>query len=231
MSTRFAILVIAGAAALSVSACGSSDGSRPAASTPSTTSAAATPTTSPPAPTSAPPKGEAHVRGAIASVTGSTIAVTQQNGTAKVDFTESTKVTEVTAAALTDVTTGSCISVRSKDSGGQPVTAAAIRVSPAVNGACPPATSTGKHAPLQGTVASVAGNTITVTAAGAPQTVTVTDKTRYTKETVTTSQAIAQGKCIAAQGSQAGDVLQATTISLRVAARGKCFEGDGPHRR
>lgn len=157
--------------------------------------------------------------------------MTQQNGTATVDFTASTKVTEVTTAALTDVSAGSCISVRSKDQGGQPVTAASVRVSPAVDGKCPEGKEPAPNTPVRGTVASVAGNTITINTSGAPQTVTVTDKTRYAKEAPTNSQAIAQGKCIAARGSETGGALQATTISLRTATNGKCFEGGGPHRR
>ncbi len=58
-----------------------------------------------------------------------------------------------------------------------------------------------------GTVASVAGNTINMTvtdANGNPSEthVTVTDTTRYTKPASATSQAIAQGKCVTANGSQ-----------------------------
>jgi hypothetical protein len=79
-------------------------------------------------------------------------------------------------------------------------------------------------------VASVAGNTITVNTTGAAQAVTVTDKTKYTKESAATTQAITQGKCITAHGSENGAALQATTISLRPAADGKCSEGGGPHR-
>jgi hypothetical protein len=199
----------------------------------------ASPTTSPSATTSGAPQGEAKVSGLIASVAGNAAQVNQQSGTATVDFTDSTKVTEVTSATLTDVAAGSCVSVRSKD-GNQ--TATSVRISPAAGGNCAPAkgpapsgtptTGPGKHAPVQGTVASVAGNTITInTAAGAPQTVTVTDKTKYTKEAAATSQAIAAGKCITAKGGENGGVLQATTISLRPANNGKCPEvGGGSHR-
>ena len=87
---------------------------------------------------------------------------------------------------------------------------------------------------MQGAVASVAGNTITVTstdASGATsQTpVTVTDKTRYTKQAGADTQAIAQGKCMTAQGSQDGSgTLQATTIDLRPARDGKCMGGKKP---
>ncbi|WP_246398578.1 DUF5666 domain-containing protein [Mycobacterium vicinigordonae] len=173
--------------------------------------------------------------------------MTQQNGTATVDFTDSTKVTEVAAAALTDVTAGNCITARSKDESqpGSPVTAASVRVSPANNGKCPEArqpttptpsgtpttTGPGKKPAVEGSVASVAGNTITVNTASGSQTVTVTDKTRYTKEAPTNSQAITQGKCLTARGSENNGALQATSISLQPAHKGKCTEGGEPHHR
>jgi hypothetical protein len=190
-------------------------------------------------------------------VSGNAIQVTQEeNGNATVDFTPSTKVNEVTAAALSDVTTGSCVTVRpshEQSQGGQPITAASVRVSPAVNGNCPqgkesttgsttpappgsPTTAPAKHAPIQGAVASVAGNTITVTSTDASgnnsQTaVTVNDKTRYTKQASTTSQAITAGKCLAARGTKdSSGALQATTVDLRPAHDGKCGgKGRQPH--
>ncbi|MGO9151811.1 hypothetical protein [Mycobacterium sp.] len=79
-----------------------------------------------------------------------------------------------------------------------------------------------------GTVASVEGNTIHVTvtdANGNPsQTdVTVTDTTRYNKGFSANSQAIAQGKCIAARGTKdGGGTLQATVVTLGPANNGKC---------
>lgn len=221
-STRIAIAAVA--AGLSLAACSSSHNSSPATS-PST--AVASPTSS----ASAPSNGETQVRGLIASVAGNAVQVTQQSGTATVDFTGSTKITEVTNAALTDVTPGTCVTARSKDEG-QP--AALVRVSQAVDGKCPQGkqpTTPGRRAPIQGTVASVNGNTITINTSGAPQTVTVTDKTKYTKEGPAASQEIAQGKCITARGSENSGALQVTSISLRQAANGKCPDGGSPHRR
>jgi Domain of unknown function (DUF5666) len=209
----------------------------------------------------APAKGEARVSGLIASVAGNSIQVTKEGpedrGNAAVNFTSTTKVTEVTSATLSDVTTGSCVSVRptkGESQGGQPVTAASVRVSPAVNGTCPqprqagpgsgpgstspapsgpPTTAPAKGHPVGGAVASVAGNTITVTsndASGNTQqtTVTVDDKTKYTKQASANTDAIAPGKCLSAAGTMdnAG-TLQATTISLRQANDGKC--GGRPH--
>jgi hypothetical protein len=127
-----------------------------------------------------------------------------------------------------------------------------VRVSPAVDGKCPqgreaapggsttppPVGAPAKRAPVQGAVASVAGNTITITstdASGATtQTpVTVTDKTRYSKQASANTAAIVQGKCMSAQGIQDGNgTLRATNIDLRAARDGKCMgkkpAGHGP---
>ncbi|OBA58987.1 hypothetical protein A5647_19460 [Mycobacterium sp. 1100029.7] len=171
-------------------------------------------------------------------MSGSTAQVTQDNGNAAVAFTTSTKVTEVTAAALTDVTAGNCVTVRpahDQPQPGQPVTAGSVRVSPAVNGTCPQGAPAAKHPPLRGAVASVTGNTLTVTSTDAngatSQTpVTVTDKTRYTKQAGADTQAITQGKCLTAQGVRDDSgTLQATSINLRAARDGNCGGAGGPH--
>jgi hypothetical protein len=252
--TRFAILAVTGAAALSVAACGSSNNSSPTSTSTSTSTVTST-TTSP-----APANGEARVSGLIASVAGNSIQVTKEdNGNAAVNFTSTTKVTEVTPATLTDVTTGSCVSVRptkEESQGGQQATAASVRVSQAVNGTCPPpkeavpgsgppgstspapsgspTTAPAKGQPVRGAVASVVGNTITVTSSDASgntkqTTVTVDDKTKYTKQASADSDAITAGKCLSARGTMDnGGTLQATTINLRPANDGKCG-GKPPH--
>lgn len=246
--TRFAVLAVTGAAALSIAACGSSNTSSP---TTSPSSAASSPTT-PQTTTPAPANGQARVSGLIASVSGNAVQVTQnENGNATVDFTPSTKINEVVPAALTDVTTGSCVTVQpghEESQGGQPVTAATVRVRAAADGKCPqakagapgsgpgsttpaPSGSPAKRSAMQGTVASVAGNTINITSTDASgntaQTaVTVNDKTKYTKQASATSQAVSAGKCIAAWGTKDGSgTLQATTLDLRPANDGKCGRG------
>lgn len=229
--TRFAVLAATGAAALSIAACGSSNQSSP----PSTSTSTST-VTSTTAPSSPPPAaGEARVSGLIASVAGNSIQVTKQdNANAAVNFTSTTKITEITPATLTDVSTGSCVSVRptkEEAQAGQPVTAASVRVSPAVNGTCP---QPAKAGPVRGAVASVAGNTITVTSTdpngNTKQTiVTVDDKTKYTKQASANTDAITAGKCLTARGSMDnGGTLQATSISVRPAKDGTCG-GKPPH--
>jgi Domain of unknown function (DUF5666) len=227
--TRLAILTVTGATALSVAACGASHNTNTATSASPTSSAA---TSSSP---SASPNGKAWVSGMIASVSGDAIQVNQQTGNATVDFTPSTKITELTPAALTDVTAGSCVAVHptrgSADNGGT-ITAQSVRVSPAVDGKCP---EPKHHAGVAGTVASVAGTTITVNgtdASSSPSTVTVTDTTKYTKQAATDAQALAQGKCVAARGTKDDSgTLQATAISVQQADNGSCPQLGARHHR
>jgi hypothetical protein len=249
--TRFTVLAVTGATALSVAACGSSTKSSPSTTSTSTATVTSTTTAPPPA------RGEAQVKGLIASVAGNSIQVTKEDNTnAAVNFSSTTNVTEVAPATLSDVTSGSCITVRPTQEiqRGQSATAASVRVSPSVNGTCPPAEQSGqgstsstpppgsptpapaKPKPLRGSVASVTGNTITVagadTSGNTTQTaVTVDDQTKYSKLTTATPDAIAQGKCVKARGTlDNGGTLQATTIKLRPANDGKCGDpGNPPH--
>jgi hypothetical protein len=251
-TTRFTVVAVTGAAALSIAACASSNTSSPTTSPSSATTSQPT--------SSASPNGQAQVSGLIASVSGNAIQATQrENGNAPVDFTPSTKINEVTPAALTDVTPGSCVTVQpghEESQGGQPITAATVRVRPAADGKCPqakvgepgsgpgsttpapsgsPTTAPAKRSAVQGTVASVAGNTINITSTDASgntsQTaVTVNDKTKYTKQASATSQAVSAGKCIAAWGTKDGSgTLQATILDLRPANDGKCGGRSKPH--
>jgi hypothetical protein len=247
--TQFTILAIAGTTALSVAACGTSNDTKPSTSA---SPASSSPTASSP---SASAKGKEWVYGLIASVSGNAAQVTQETGTATVDFTPSTKVTEITPAQLTDVTAGSCVRARLTDestpAASGAITAKSVAVSQAVDGKCPqpkapagastatpaPAPPGGPEAPrsVRGTVASVAGNTITVTATdtnGSPSqtNVTVTDATKYTKNAPADTQAVAQGKCISARGTKDDNgTLQATKITVRPANNGNCPQPAGKH--
>jgi hypothetical protein len=218
--TRIAILAVTGAIALFGAACGTP--SKPQTGKPSTSASPTRPTpTSPSA--SAPALGTDHVEGMISSVSGNVIRLTQRDRTpATVDFTPSTKVIEVTPAQLTDVTAGSCVDVSPTPAGGA-ITAQSVEISPAEGGKCPPRPAAGaprQNPGISGTVASVSGETITVTGtdAGGKTTqtnVTVTDATTYSKQAPANTEAIQQGKCMAAQGNNDNSgALQATTISL-----------------
>jgi len=223
--TGLAILAVAGATALSVGACSSSHDQK----SPATSSQASAP-------------GKDTVHGLIASVSGNAVQVTQETGTATVDVSPTTKVSENTKAALTDVAPGSCVRAVVKRASA-PVgagTAASVQLSPAKgDGKCPqpkiaaatpgapPPDPAGPHTVI-GTVASVAGDTIHMTVTDgngnpAQTDVPVTDKTQYAKAAPATSQAIAQGKCINAQGTKGdGGKLQATVVTVGPANDGKC---------
>ncbi len=217
--TGFAILAIAGATALSVGACSSSNKSNNAKS----------PATSSPASAKAPQQ----VHGLIASVSGNTVQVTQNGGTAAVEFSPTTKVNEVTPAQFTNVANGNCVAVGpAGPAAGGAVTAKFVTIVPAAaNGKCPQpkAPANAPYQPLHGTVASVAGDTITVSGTdvnGNPSqtAVKVDDKTRYGQMGVADSGAVAQGKCITAYGKtkDEGGALQAASITLAAANNGKC---------
>jgi len=185
------------------------------------------------------------VWGKVSSVTGNTVQVTKQEkgqdtGHTTVNFTPTTKVSEVTKGALSDVTTGSCVVVRptvEEPQAGSPITAKSVHVKPAVDGKCEGIKNQDKpekKSLVQGTVASVSGNTINLTSTDASGTtsqkaVTVDDKTQYRKQGDVTSGAIAAGKCIAARGTQdPNGALQATRIKLLPAnADGSCGHPKG----
>jgi hypothetical protein len=219
--TGFAILAVAGATALSVGACSSKHDEK-------------SPDTSSPASANGPDS----VSGLVASVSGNAVQVTQGTGTATVDVGPSAKVDEFSKAQLTDVASGNCVRVVSKPASppNGPVTAASVRISPqGDDGKCwqPKTAAAAQPRTVIGTVASVAGNTIKVTvtdANGNPSEtdVTVNDNTQYSKDAPTTSQAIAQGKCITAGGKKdGGGTLQATVVTLGPATNGKCPQPAG----
>ena len=242
--SRLAVFAVAGATVLSLSACGSSNNSNSTSTSTSTSTSVVTSTT-----TSATPNAEARVSGLIASVAGNSIQVTKEdNATASVNFTSTTKITEAVPAGLPDVTPGSCVSAKPTQASapGQPVTAATVMISESVNGACPkppqsapggstttppslpPSPAPAKPAWVRGSVASVSGNTINLTNTDpsgntTQTTVTVDDKTKYSKQSSANTDAITPGKCLSARGTQDnGGALQATSIKLRQAVDGKC---------
>jgi hypothetical protein len=214
MLMRYMAIALIGAAALSVAACGSSTSG---SSTASGTSSRPTTTAS-----SSNAKAKDRVAGLINSVSGNTIQVAQpNNGSATVDFTNSTTVTEIVPAQITDVTAGSCVTVRPTRDNSQ--TAQTVLISPASNGNCqqPQGGRGGKG--VRGTVASVNGDTITVTTGGNQTNVNVTPATTYAKRAASNDQSISQGKCVNASGTKdSNGTLQATAINLRPANNGSC---------
>lgn len=218
---RLALVAVVAATAAGLAGCTSNSEHTVKPST--SASPTAHPSTAPTPP--APPVGNDHIEGLINSVASNTIHLTQRNRTAAtVDFTSATMVSELTPGQLSDVTPGSCLDVvagpQSVPPGGA-ITAQSVTLSPAAGGTCPPPEEpgSGESPGVYGMVSSITGNTIDLTEADSTgktthTNVTVTDTTTYTKHAVTNTQAIQQGKCMAAQGTNNGGVLQATTIDL-----------------
>jgi hypothetical protein len=216
---RYTLSLLAAVVSVSVAACGSSNSGAPAASGSSSSPAAAS--------ASPQPKKHAkdHVAGLISSVSGNTIQLAQQNGSATVDFANSTKISSLVPAQLSDVTTGSCVAVRptrGSDAKTGAVTAAAVQIVPASNGQCPQPRG-GRQ--LAGAIGSVNGNTLALTTAGtaAQTSVSVTNDTRYAKRVAANAQAISQGECLTANGTKdTAGALQAASITVRPAMNGSC---------
>lgn len=175
---------------------------------------AAAPSAAPPPP---PPVPKDYVEGLVQSVSGGTIQLRTRTGSATVDFSPATRVVEQAPARLSDVTPGSCVNVRATPQSAPPpgaITAQSVTITPAVDGKCPPPVG------FYGMVASVSGDTIAVDGLGpggqsAPTNVTVADSTTYNKQTPSGADAIGNGKCMGAQGTNSGGALQAMTIALQ----------------
>jgi Domain of unknown function (DUF5666) len=222
---RYAIVVLTSLTALSVAACGSSSNPSPAASKSSVSS----PTSSTSAPSTAAPQasnGKDHIAGLIASVSGNTVQVNQRNGSATVDVGSSTKVAELTPAQLTDLTPGSCVTARSPRD--NPSGAARmIVIGNGANGQCT-APNNARAGMVRGSVASVNGNTVVVNVTAqngstSASNVAVDTTTTYLKRASATSSAIAQGKCLAARGTNdSSGTLQATSVTVSPANNGNC---------
>ena len=214
---QIALVAVIAVIALSVAMCHSDDTAANTNAGKPTVSAApprSAPGAAPPPAAPPPPVGKDYVEGLVQSVSGGTIHLRTRTGSATVDFTPQTRVVEVTPAQLTDVIPGSCVNVRatpqSQPTGGA-IIAQSVTITSAIDGKCPP------PAGFYGTVSSVSGNTITVNGMGpqpTPTNVTVANSTSYQKQTASSDEAITNGKCMGAQGTQDAGVLHAMTISL-----------------
>ncbi|WP_018603857.1 DUF5666 domain-containing protein [Mycobacterium sp. 155] len=221
-TSRYAVVALAGFAAFSLAACGSSSTSSApssAASGSTSTSAAASPT-----PPGGGHNGKDRVAGLVSAVSGGTVNVTGRQGPATVNITGSTRIAQLSAAQLSDITPGECIWVHpTKDSTEPTVTAGAVLVGQPAGNQCGHKGGNQHHG-VTGTVTSVNGNSIVVTAAdNSTATVTVTANTRYEKRSDADASAVTTGVCLAARGTKGSDgVLQATGATVRPATNGSC---------
>lgn len=222
---RYGVVTLAGFAALSLAACGSS--STPSAG--STTAGSSSPSSAA-APAPEGPGGKDRLSGLVNSVSGGTVSITGKDGPGTVDITSSTRITQLSPGQLTDVTAGECVAVRpvKGSDNGSAVTAANILVGRPGNAQCGQKGGKREHG-INGTVAAVNGNTIQVTDADNAQiTVTVTPDTRYTKTASADAKVIAAGMCLGARGTKDGNgALQATFAMVRPAVNGACGGGGG----
>jgi Domain of unknown function (DUF5666) len=219
--TQIALVAVIAAIAFGVAMCHSDRtvGNTGSTAKPTVTAIppSAAPSAAPPPAPPPPPPPKDYVEGLVESVSGGTIQLRTRTGSATVDFAPETRVVEQAPAQLSDVTPGSCINVRATPQSAPPpaaITAQSVTVTPAVDGKCPP------PAGFYGMVTSVSGNTIAVNGLGpgdpgAPTDVTVAGSTTYTKQTPSSSEAISNGKCMGAQGTNSGGALQAMTIALQ----------------
>ena len=143
---------------------------------------------------------------------------------------------ELTPAKLTDITAGLCVTIRpASGAEGGTVTADAVVVGASSGGQCQKtggADNAGLPAsPLggfRGNVDSVNEKTIVITTLGADgsktnTTVETNDTTLFADRHKVTADAIVEGKCIIAGGTNdTGGVLQALTINLPLVVDGKC---------
>lgn len=239
--TCYSVLAIVGMTALAAVGCGSSNNSSPSESStaPKTTSAVA----SPPTPSTTPSKvnGEDEVVGSIDSVSGTTIEVSGPQGSASVAFSSSTKIMELTPAKPTDITPGQCVTIRpASGAEGGTVTADAVVIGASSGGQCQKTGGSDNaglpRSPLggfRGTVDSVSEKTIVLTTLGADgsttkTTVEVNDTTLFADRHRVNGDAIVEGKCIIAGGTNdTGGTLQALTINMPLVVDGKCPQPKG----
>ena len=235
--THYSVLAIAGMTALSSVACGSSHYSSPSSSStaPSTTSVVVSP------PTQSKVNGEDEVVGSIVSVSGTTIEVSGPQGSAAVAFSPSTKIMELTPAKPTDITPGKCVTIRpASGAEGGTVTAEAVVIGASSSGQCQKtggADNAGlPRSPLggfRGTVDSITEKTIMLTTVGTDGSTTKTavqvdDTTLFADRHRVNADAIVEGKCIIAGGTNDnGGTLQALTINLPLVVNGKCPQPKG----
>jgi Domain of unknown function (DUF5666) len=235
-TSRYAVVTLAGFAALSLAACGSSSTSAPSSATSAANgstppSAAASPSPGAGGHNGKDDNGKDRVAGLVGAVSGGTVTLTGRQGPATVDITASTRIAQLSAAQLTDITVGECIRVHPTKDGnaGPTVTAAAVLVGQPAGGQCGPKGGNAEHG-VGGTVTSVNGDSIVITAAdNNATTVTVTSSTRYEKRTSADTSAITPGVCLAARGTKdSSGVLQAAGAIVKPATNGGCGGGH-PH--
>ncbi len=214
---RPALLGLLSAAAVLLVGCSSSttpESTEPAAESPTATAES----TAPPAPAKVTTKGR------VESLAGSTVMMAAKQDPKRVAILPNTKVLQVSPGQLVDVKPGSCVDVRraAPAPGSQQGPAKTITVSVASNGKC--AESIAENA-IRGTVASVNGQTVSVSNSSQPEptAVTVDPGTQYIRQASVSALAITPGACLSAIGTlDPGGVLQAVSATVGPLVNGVC---------
>ena len=166
--------------------------------------------------------------GELVKMNGMTLVVNSQNGDVTVLYTSSTTFQRTSTGTFADITTGKClVATGQKDASGT-VTAATVRLTDKVNGACalggaggfgPGGGGPGGGVPatprptppagrpnfsfVGGEVTAVAGTSVTVKdSTGASQTVTVPTTVRVSKSATAAASDLALHQCLTANGTR-----------------------------
>jgi hypothetical protein len=214
---RPALLGLLSAAAVLLVGCSSSttsESTQPAAESPTATAES----------TAAPTPEKVRARGRVDGLAGSTVMMAAKEDPKRVAILPNTKVLQLSPGQLVDVKPGSCVNIRraAPAPGGPPEPAKAITVSAASNGKCPEAIADNA---VRGMVASVNGQTVSVSNSSQPEptAVTVDPGTQYTRQASVSALAITPGACLSAVGTlDPGGILQATSATVGPPVNGIC---------
>lgn len=232
-------------AALAVAACGSTGSAAGNSSSSSTSGAGGNGQ-------GAARQGRNGAAGELVQINGATLVLNTTNGDVTVKIGGSTPVTQTHTGTVADIVVGSCIVATGKKDSSGTVTASAVRVSPAVNGACtgpglgafggqprngatpradaspnPSRTPNPNAGMVRGLVTLVSGTTVTVhDPRGGSGSVTVPTTVRVTTSSTGSTADLALGQCVLAVGSKdSAGVVSATGLSIVPAGPSGCFTG------
>lgn len=188
--------------------------------------------------------------GQLVQINGTTLTLSTTNGDVNVTYTSATPITQSSTGATADIVSGSCVVIAgTKDATGA-VTAASVRMTPAVNGACMtgntfrpgaggsfPARPSGAGRPsgaptpnpnaafVTGMVTAVTGTSVTVKqSSGTAIMVTVPTTVTVNESRKAAASDLAVDDCLLARGQKStAGVVAATALTIEPAtANGTC---------
>jgi hypothetical protein len=239
---RLVVAAVSGIAGIAVVGCGSA------------TASGARPSPSPSGRTA----GRNGAAGTLQQINAATLILSDSSGAdITVDYGRTTAFTKTNTGSVADIVAGSCVvATGRKDSAGA-ITASAVRVSDAVNGACPlgrfggnggnggnggpppgvspnpnfsPPPNAANLGAAAGMVTGVNGIAVTLrNGSGTSVIVSVPSTVRVTKSIPVQSSALQVGQCIAAMGPKdaSGNVAARAITITPPGANGMCFSGRG----